>query len=138
MDRMKLKQMAEGKMASPSESRIGRSKRRPQGMGNMKKTLTDVMKLQEMMKNRGMPGISMPNLKGTDLKNIIAYEEFKKNPPYLSLDELTGKKIVDDSGNLTPETAQSIMGKKEGGKVKGKKVRGCGIARKGIRAAKMR
>ncbi len=29
-------------------------------------------------------------------------------------------------------------GKKEGGKVKGKKVRGCGIARKGIRAAKMR
>jgi hypothetical protein len=29
-------------------------------------------------------------------------------------------------------------GMKKGGEVKGKKVRGCGIARKGIRAAKMR
>ena len=128
--------MTGGKPAS--ENRVRQPKRSPRGMGNTKKTLTETMKLQEMMKNRGMPGISMPSLKGTDLKNIIAYEEFKENPPYLTLDELTGKKIVDDSGNLTPETAQSIMGKKEGGKVKGKKVRGSGIARKGIRAAKMR
>ena len=61
--------------------------------------------------------INMPEIKGTDMKNIIAHEDFKRNPPYLSLDEITGKKIIDDEGMLTPEMAQSIMGKKGGGKV---------------------
>ena len=88
--------------------------------------------------------INMPELKGTDMKNIIAYEDFKRNPPYLSLDEITGKKIIDDEGRLTSETAQSIglhnlMGKKGGGRIKyGHGGRGIGITKKGVKPCKMR
>ena len=72
-------------------------------------------KVMESSTNKNV--INMPEIKGTDMENIIAHEEFKRNPPYLSLDKITGKKIVDDEGRLTPEMAQSIMGKKGGGKV---------------------
>lgn len=126
-------------MMTPTRSNYGKpSNTRTQGKPRRQKPRKpQVMESPTFSGNKNV--INMPELKGTDIKNIIAHEDFKRNPPYLSLDKITGKKIIDDEGRLTSETAQSIMGKKGGGRMKyGHGGRGIGITKKGVKPCKMR